>query len=140
MILFLDLKSMYRLTSDEIITEISDVIKAGLYILGEKVKSFENSFSKYCGVKETIGTANGLDALTLIFRAYKELGVMKDGDEVLVPSNTYIASILSITENNLIPVLVEPKLDSYNIDEDLIEKKICEIQCKNHQHLFFHKK
>ena len=71
---------MYRLTSDEIITEISDVVKGGWYILGEKVKSFENEFSTYCGVKETIGTANGLDALTLIFRAYKELGVMKDGD------------------------------------------------------------
>jgi dTDP-4-amino-4,6-dideoxygalactose transaminase len=126
MIPFLDLKKINQSFPEEIIENISEVMKSGWYILGEKVMAFENEFSNYCGVKETIGTANGLDALTLIFRAYKELGVMKDGDEVLVPSNTYIASILSITENNLIPVLVEPKLDSYNIDEDLIEKKISE--------------
>jgi len=126
MIPFLDLKNIHHSISSEFIDVVSDVVKGGWYILGEKVMKFENEFSNYCGVKETIGTANGLDALTLIFRAYKELGVMKDGDEVLVPSNTYIASILSITENNLIPVLVEPKLDSFNIDEDLIEKKISE--------------
>ena len=85
---------------------------------------FEEDFAKYCGVNYGLGTANGLDALSLIFRAYKELGFIKDGDEVIVPSNTYIASILSITENNLIPVLVEPNLNFYNIDEDKIEEKI----------------
>ena len=126
MIPFLDLKSVTNPFAEEILECASNIIKSGWYILGEKVNSFENEFSEYCGVKETIGTANGLDALTLIFRAYKEMGIMQDGDEVLVPSNTYIASILSITENNLIPVLVEPNLDSYNIDEDLIEKKITE--------------
>jgi len=101
-------------------------MKSGWYILGEKVMTFENEFSNYCDVQETIGTANCLDALTLIFRAYKEMGLMKDGDEVLVPSNTYIASILSITENNLIPIFVEPNIYSYNIDKNLIEEKISE--------------
>jgi len=124
MIPFLDLKNINKPISDEIIDAVSDILKSGWYILGEKVKSFEDKFSNYCNVKNTIGTANGLDALTLIFRAYKEMGIIKEGDEVLVPSNTYIASILSITENNLKPVLVEPSLDYYNIDEDLIEKKI----------------
>jgi len=126
MIPFLDLKKINQSFPEEIIENISEVMKSGWYILGEKVMAFENEFSKYCGVKETIGTANGLDALTLIFRAYKELGVMKDGDEVLVPSNTYIASILSITENNLAPILVEPDIESYNINENLIEEKITE--------------
>jgi len=124
MIPFLHLKSIHQPISDEIIEAVSDVVKSGWYILAEKVKSFEYEFSNYCGVKETIGTANGLDALILIFRAYKEMGIMQDGDEVLVPSNTYIASILSITENNLTPVFVEPNVNSYNIDEDLIEKQI----------------
>jgi len=126
MIPFFDLKKINQSFSEEIIGNISEVMKSGWYILGEKGESFENEFSNYCCVKETIGTANGLDALTLIFRAYKELGVMKDGDEVLVPSNTYIASILSITENNLVPILVEPDIDSFNIDENLIEEKITE--------------
>ena len=124
MISFLDLKSVTYPITEEILECVSNVIKGGWYILGEKVITFENEFLNYCGVKETIGTANGLDALTLIFRAYKEMNIMQDGDEVLVPSNTYIASILSITENNLKPVCVEPNIDSYNIDEDLIEKKI----------------
>ena len=126
MIPFLDLKSIHHSISDEIIDAVSDVVISGWYILGEKVKLFEEELSSYCCVKETIGTANGLDALTLIFRAYKEMGLMKDGDEVLVPSNTYIASILSISENNLVPVLVEPDIQSYNIDENLIEEKITE--------------
>ena len=124
MIPFLDLKQINSPLTDELIGDISGVVKSGWFILGEKVKSFEDEFSKYCGVKETIGVANGLVALSLIFRAYKELGFMQDGDEVLVPSNTYIASILSITENNLIPVLVEPNLDSFNNDENLIESRI----------------
>jgi len=124
MIPFLDLKQINNPFRNEIIDEISDAVKSGWYILGEKVKSFEEEFSKYCGVDETIGVANGLDALTVILRGYKEMGVMKDGDEVLVPSNTYIASILSITENNLVPILVEPNINSFNIDENLIEENI----------------
>ena len=124
MIPFLDLNRIQKTASYEVIETISDVIKSGWYILGERVKSFEHEFSDYCGVNETIGTANGLDALTLIFRAYKEMEILQDGDEVLVPSNTYIASILAITENKLIPVLIEPNLDSYNMDENLIEEKI----------------
>lgn len=124
MIPFLDLNRIQKTASYEVIEAISDVIKSGWYILGERVKSFEHEFSDYCGVNETIGTANGLDALTLIFRAYKEMEILQDGDEVLVPSNTYIASILAITENKLIPVLIEPNLDSYNMDENLIEEKI----------------
>ena len=123
MIPFLDLKKINQFYYEEIETGIIDVVKSGWYILGEKVKYFESEYSDYCNVNDTIGTANCLDALTLIFRAYKELGIMQEGDEVLVPSNTYIASILSITENNLIPVLVEPSLESYNIDENLIEEK-----------------
>ena len=91
MIPFLDLKNTNRLYMDEIETAVAEVLKSGWFILGEKVKKFENEFSDYCNVKNTIGTANGLDALILIFRAYKEMGVLNDGDEVLVPSNTYIA-------------------------------------------------
>jgi dTDP-4-amino-4,6-dideoxygalactose transaminase len=103
---------------------ISGVIDSGRYILGEKVKAFEKEFSNYCGVEEVIGVGNGLDALTLIIRAYKEMGVLKEGDEILVPANTYIATILSITEENLKPILIEPNIDTYNIDVNLLEKKI----------------
>ena len=124
MIPFLDLKLMNQPIFDELIETSVNLIKTGRYVLGEKVKIFEENFSNYCGVKYTIGTSNGLDALTLIFRAYKEMGLMKDGDEVLVPSNTYIASILSITENNLKPILIEPVIDFYNIDENKIQNKI----------------
>ena len=124
MIPFLDLKKL-NLSIEEELSEVSSkIIKSGWYILGESLIQFEKDFAKYCGANFAVGTANGLDALSLIFRAYKELGFMKDGDEVIVPSNTYIASILSITENNLVPVLVEPEIDSYNIDEDKILDKI----------------
>ena len=126
MIPFLDLIKIAKPISEEVFETVSQVINSGWYILGEEVKKFENAFSKYCGVKKTIGTANGLDALSLIFRAYKELGFMQEGDEVLVPSNTYIASILSITENKLVPILVEPNINSFNIDENLIVEKISE--------------
>ena len=124
MIDFLDLKQLFNLNKDEIVEKVIEVTNSGWYILGEYLAAFEKDFSNYCGVKNTIGTGNGLDALTLIFRGYKELGLLKDGDEVLVSSNTYIASILSITENNLKPVLIEPKIDFYNIDENKIESKI----------------
>ena len=126
MIPFLDLHKTHKLETEELKKAANKVIESGWFILGENVKNFENSFSNYCGVRHTIGVANGLDALTLIFRAYIELGFLKEGDEVLVPSNTYIASILSLTENKLVPVLVEPKILSYNIDDDLIEGMITE--------------
>lgn len=126
MIPFLDLKGLNVPYKQELIDAITDVIDSGWYIRGEKVRSFEREFSQYCGVSETIGVGNGLDALTLIIRAYKELGVFHEGDEILVPANTYIASILSITENHLKPVLIEPDIRTYNIDISRLEEKITE--------------
>lgn len=124
MIPFLNFKDLNVLHKDELIAAISDVIDSGRYILGPKVEAFEKEFSKYCGVKEAVGTGNGLDALTLIFRSYKEMGVFHDGDEILVPANTYIATILSITENRLKPILIEPDINTYNIDVSRLESKI----------------
>jgi dTDP-4-amino-4,6-dideoxygalactose transaminase len=100
------------------------VIDSGWYIQGNECKAFEAEFAAYCGTKHAVGVANGLDALSLILRAYKEMGIMRDGDEIIVPSNTYIASILAISENNLIPILVEPNIDTYLIDQTKIEEKI----------------
>lgn len=124
MIPFLNFKDLNIARKEELMDAISGVIDSGHYILGERVREFEDEFSKYCGVRETIGTGNCLDALTLIVRAYKEMGVFCEGDEILVPANTYIASILAITENHLVPVLVEPDLSTYNIDISLLEKHI----------------
>ena len=124
MIPFLDLKSLTLRHKAALMDAVSRVIDSGYYILGETVRSFEQDFAEYCGVTNTVGVGNGLDALTLIIRAYKEMGLFQEGDEVLVPANTYIASILSITENRLTPVLVEPELDTYNIDCDLLEAAI----------------
>ncbi len=126
MIPFLDLKSINTKHKDELMDAMSRVIDSGWYILGDNVESFEHTFSDYCGVRNTIGTGNGLDALTLIIRAYKELGIFHEGDEILVPANTYIASILAITENRLTAVLVEPDMATYNIDCDLLEESITE--------------
>lgn len=126
MIPFLNFKDINSKYKQELLDAISSVIDSGQYILGEQGESFEKKFSEYCGVAHTVGVGNGLDALTLIFRAYKELGIFHDGDEVLVPANTYIASILSITENNLKPVLVEPDMGTYNIDVGLLEEHITE--------------
>jgi dTDP-4-amino-4,6-dideoxygalactose transaminase len=100
------------------------VVDSGWFIMGNELKTFELNYANYCCTNHAIGVANGLDALTLIIRAYKELGVFRDGDEVIVPSNTYIASILSVSANNLIPVLVEPNIDTFNLDPSLIEEKI----------------
>lgn len=102
------------------------VLDSGWYIMGAQLNKFEKNFAAYCGTKHAIGVANGLDALILILRAYKELGNFKDGDEVIVPANTYIASILAISANNLVPVLVEPNLQTFNIDPKLIEAAITE--------------
>ena len=124
MISFLDLKQINGHYKDELIEACIKVIDSGWYIQGNECNEFEKEFAKYCGTKYAIGVANGLDALTLIFRAYKVLGVMKNADEVIVPSNTYIASLLAISENNLVPVLVEPDINTYLIDPSKIEEKI----------------
>lgn len=124
MIPFLDLKRVNAQYRQELICAAADVIDSGWYIQGEQVKAFEQEFAEYCGTKHCIGVANGLDALVLIIRAYKELGKLKDGDEVIVPANTYIASILAITENSLTPILVEPDEQTYNLDPKLIEAAI----------------
>ncbi|CAM3763779.1 DegT/DnrJ/EryC1/StrS family aminotransferase [Parendozoicomonas haliclonae] len=124
MIPFLDLKSVNQLYRDELITAATRIIDSGWYILGQEVEGFEKEFAEYCGVEHCLGVANGLDALILILRAYKEMGIMEDGDEVIVPANTYIASILAISENGLKPVLVEPDPVTYNLDPTLIEKHI----------------
>ena len=113
MIPFLDLKNINSQYRAELIEACTRVIDSGWYIGGNELAQFEKNFAKYCGVKFAIGVANGLDALILTLRAWKELGKLNDGDEVIVPSNTYIASILAITANNLTPVLVESDIDTY---------------------------
>lgn len=115
MINFLDLKAINAKCRDEMIEACMRVIDSGWYIAGSELSEFEVGFADYCGVKNCIGVANGLDALTLTLRAWKELGRLKEGDEVIVPANTYIASILAITENRLTPVLVEPDEASFNL-------------------------
>ena len=124
MIPFLDLKNINQQYREELIAACTRVIDSGWYIGGKELEQFEQNFAEYCGVKFAIGVANGLDALILTLRAWKELGQLQEGDEVIVPSNTYIASILAITANNLMPVLVEPDLATYNIDPAKIEEAI----------------
>lgn len=121
---FLSLKDVTALHGAEINEAVSRVVEGGWYLQGEENKKFEKNFSEFIGAKYTVGCANGLDALIWIFRAYIEMGVMKPGDEVIVPANTYIATILAITENGLVPVLVEPKPNTLEIDDDLIESHI----------------
>jgi dTDP-4-amino-4,6-dideoxygalactose transaminase len=115
MIPFLELKSINAKYRNDLIDAVTRVIDSGWYIQGDEVSAFESEFATYCGTKHCIGVASGLDALTLTLRAWKELGKLKEGDEVIVPANTYIASILSITENGLVPVLVESVLATYNL-------------------------
>lgn len=121
---FLCLKDVTALHGAEINEAVSRVVNGGWYLQGKENEEFEKHYSEFIGTKYTIGCANGLDALIWIFRAYIEMGVMKPGDEVIVPANTYIATILAITENGLKPVLVEPKLNTLEIDDDLIEAAI----------------
>lgn len=116
MVPFLDLKSINQVHRTGLINAFNKVLDSGWYVHGKEHEAFENEFAAYCGVSECIGVANGLDALTLVLRAWKEMGFLTDGDEVIVPSNTYIASILAITENRLTPVLVEPDATTYNLD------------------------
>jgi dTDP-4-amino-4,6-dideoxygalactose transaminase len=122
MINFLDLKKINDQYKDELNEACRRVIDSGWYIQGKELASFEEQFAQYCGTKYCIGVANGLDALTLTLRAWKELDMLAEGDEVIVPANTYIASILSITENDLVPVLVEPDPDTYNLSIEGIKK------------------
>lgn len=124
MIKFLDLKRINLDKKEELTKAFIRVLESGWFIQGDEVAQFEKEFSSYCGVKYTIGVSNGLDALVLILKAYKHLGYLKDGDEVIVPANTYIASVLAITSNNLVPVFVEPDLHTYNISANSIRKKI----------------
>jgi dTDP-4-amino-4,6-dideoxygalactose transaminase len=124
MINYLDLKKVNAVYREELIAAFCKVLDSGWYIQGNEVKEFEFNFAQYCGTKHAIGVANGLDALSLILRSFKELGFLNDGDEVLVPANTYIASILAISANNLVPILIEPCIDTYNIDFKQIEENI----------------
>lgn len=121
---FLSLKDVTALHGAEINQAVSRVVNGGWYLQGEENERFERHYAEFVGTRYAIGCANGLDSLILIFRAYIELGIMKPGDEVIVPANTYIATILAITENGLVPLLVEPKPNTLEIDEDLIEARI----------------
>ncbi len=121
---FLSLKDVTALHGAEINEAVNRVVNGGWYLQGQENDRFEENFAKYIGTKYCIGCANGLDALIWIFRAYIELGVMNPGDEVIVPANTYIATILAITENGLKPILVEPKLNTLEIDDDKIEEVV----------------
>jgi len=118
---FLSLKDVTALHGEEINEAVSRVVNGGWYLQGKENEQFEKNYSTFIGTKYTIGCANGLDALIWIFRAYIEMGVMQPGDEVIVPANTYIATILAITENGLTPVLCEPKANTLEIDDERIE-------------------
>jgi dTDP-4-amino-4,6-dideoxygalactose transaminase len=124
MIKFLDLQKINAQYAAELKQAAAEVIDSGWFLMGEKVSQFESELAQYVGAAHAIGVANGLDALRLILNAYIKMGVMSAGDEVIVPANTYIASLLAISDNNLIPVLVEPNNITFNLDLDLIEKHI----------------
>jgi len=124
MIKFLDLQKINAQYSLELKNAAAKVIDSGWYLLGNEVKAFEENLESFQEGGNAVAVANGLDALRLIFKGYIELGVMKEGDEVIVPANTYIASILAITDNNLVPILVEPDLNTYNLDLSIIDKFI----------------
>lgn len=121
---FLSLKDITGRNSAEIQEAVARVVDSGWYLQGKEVAAFESSYAGYIGTRHCIGCGNGLDALSLMIRAYKEKGVLKDGDEIIVPANTYIATILAITENDLTPILVEPRQDTLQIDPSLIEQHI----------------
>lgn len=124
MISFLDLRKINALYAEELKEAAAKVIDSGWYLLGEQVKRFEANLASYIGADHAIGVGNGLDALRLILRGYIELGIMQEGDEVIVPANTYIATILAITDNGLKPVLVEPDSTTYNLDISLVERHL----------------
>jgi len=124
MIKFLDLQKINAQYELELKEAANRVIDSGWYLMGKELETFEHNYASFCGTKYALGVANGLDALRLIFKAYIELGVMKNGDEVIVPANTYIASVLAISDNGLIPVFVEPNINTYNLDASKIEEAI----------------
>ena len=124
MIKFLDLQKINAQYEQELKEAANRVIDSGWYLLGKEIESLENNYANFCGTKYAIGVANGLDALRLIFKAYIEMGVMQKGDEVIVPANTYIASVLAISDNDLVPVFVEPNIETYNLDSTKIEEAI----------------
>ena len=124
MIKFLDLQKINKKYEQELKIAANRVIDSGWYVMGKELETFEQSYAAFCGTKYSLGVANGLDALRLIFKAYLELGIMQKGDEVIVPANTYIASVLAISDNGLIPVFVEPNLETYNLDSNKIEAAI----------------
>ncbi len=124
MVEFLNLKRLNSKRALELSGAFDRVLQSGWYIRGDNCKAFEDQFSRFVGVRNAVGVANGLDSLSLTLRAWKEMGKLRDKDEVLVPANTYIATILAVLENNLTPVLVEPKLDTFNIDTSLLAQNI----------------
>ena len=124
MIPFLNLNKINQPFEAAFQEKMKQFFEAGWYILGKEVSAFEAGFASYCGTKYCIGVGNGLDALVLIFKGYIELGKLQKGDEVLVPANTYIASVLAVLQADLVPVMIEPKLESYTIDPHVIEAKI----------------
>lgn len=124
MIKYLDLKKVTALHAAEINDAVKNVVDSGWYLRGGACNAFENQYASYIGTRHCIGCGNGLDALTLILHAYIEMGVMSEGDEVIVPANTFFASVLAITRNRLVPVLVEPRDDDFQIDDNLIEQAI----------------
>ena len=124
MIHFLNLKKLNQPFETAFQKKMKQFLEGGWYVLGNEVKQFETDFGAYCGTKYCTGVGNGLDALVLIFKAYIHLGKLQKGDEVIVPANTYIASILAILQADLVPVLVEPRLETYNVNPDEIEAKI----------------
>ncbi len=124
MIKFLDIQKITEQYASEIHQAALRVIDSGWYLLGEETSSFEKEYAEYIGTDNCVGVANGLDALRIILRAYKEIGLMEDGDEIIVPANTYIASIIAISDNRLVPVLVEPDINNYQIDDKKIESAI----------------
>ena len=126
MIKFLNIEKINASFYPELLHAVERVIKSGWFILGDEVKAFEKEYAFYIGAEHCIGVANGLDSLRLILRAYMVMGIMNEGDEIIVPANTYIASILAISENRLKPVLVEPDINTYNLNISLIEQNITE--------------
>ena len=117
---------------DSILNDIKDSLRTGVLTFGPNVEKLEREFADYCGSQYCVGVGNGLDALTLTLRAWKELGKLKAGDEIIVPANTYIATIFAITRNNLVPLMVEPNAKTFNLDSDKIASKISRIRRRLH--------
>lgn len=124
MIPFLDIKAINAQQRQALIEAATRVIDSGWYVLGQEVAAFEKEFASYCGTEHCVGVANGLDALVLTLRAWKQMGKLSDGDEIIVPANTYVASVLAVTENCLTPIFVEPNPQSYNLDPQKVEEAI----------------